>query len=209
MVRSPLSLIPGDSEPSSMTLETIAFTPGDDGLDETARTKLKAVAARLKATPDTHLDIRPVMAPGRDHHGLAKRALEDQLKVEQRMDLRRRGIKLGDQPMPPISEEEADRLFTIYFRKKYPTPSDFHGLDLEEASVLSPEILQQARETVLSQWLIGEVELQRLALQRAEHIRENLVKEGGVPDSHLYLRDLATITSDSPPIAADLILNRE
>ncbi|NDE33487.1 MAG: DUF748 domain-containing protein [Gammaproteobacteria bacterium] len=209
MVRSPLSLIPGGSEPSSMTLETIAFTPGDDGLDETARTKLKAVAARLKATPDTHLDIRPVMAPGRDHHGLAQRALEAQLKVEQRMDFRRQGIKLGDQPMPPISEEEADRLFTIYFRKKYPTPSDFHGLDLEEASVLSPEILKQARETVLSQWLIGEVELQRLALQRAEHIRENLVKEGGVPDSHLYLRDLATITSDSPPIAADLILNRE
>ena len=209
MVRSPLSLIPGDSEPSSMTLETIAFTPGEDSLDETALVKLKAVAARLKATPGTHLDIRPVMAPGRDHHGLAQKALEAQLKVEQRMDLRRRGIKVADQLMPPISEEEADRLFTIYFRKKYPTPSDFHGLDPEEASVLSPEVLQKARETVLSEWLIGEVELQRLALQRAEHIRENLVKEGGVPDSHLYLRDLTTITSASSPITADLILNRE
>ncbi len=209
MIRSPLSLMPGDSEPLAMTVDTITFAPGSDELDETARVKLKAVAARLKASPGAHLDIRPVMAPGRDHHGLAQRALEAQLKVEQRMDLRRRGLKLGDQPMPPITSDDADRLFTIYFRNKYPTPNDFHGLDAQVASVLAPEVLRQARETVLSEWLIGEVELQRLALQRAEQIREILVRDEAVPDSHLYLRDLATITSDTPPIAAELILNRE
>ena len=175
----------------------IPFLIGQSKLSNTETQKLVLVSDMLKNRPELHLDIRGNADPALDRHGLAEGALMRQLKntlgIEERLSNRQASAADSND----LNPEEYKKLFIPFYLAKY--PDDPIAMALRSAPDSEDEF-NRARKKVLEGWRVTEADFQRLAQNRAQHVRNVLVGQNGVAENRIYLQD-NTITqgSNTPP----------
>ena len=168
---------------------TLSFSAGDTEMVDTSVLALKSIADMMKLKSGTTLDIRGTADPRQDQRALASRVLLEELKKARRVELRAQGVKLHGAPVADLIDEDYQRLFTAYYREKYPSAPEIRAIEREKQTTLNGRLFETAKNKVLDQWPIDETQLRTLAQNRAEVIRGFLIEEQNIPDERLFLRD--------------------
>jgi hypothetical protein len=190
LVTSPFTLVGNLVKGGDESLAFVKFLPGQKALPADEKDKLGKVAEALKARPDLALNIRGAADLKRDRLALAEQALLRQLKTARRMELREQGKRVRDAEALELSDEDYRRLFTRFYRQRFPEAPELQYLAEKKKPVLEGLPFQQARREVLEEWTVNEMELRLLAQARGESIRSYLVQEEGLPDQRIYLLDV-------------------
>lgn len=185
---------------------TLSFPPGEIVMTESSVSSLTSIADTLHAKLGSTLDIRGNADPRQDRLALAAKALLEDLKKARRIELRAQGIKLHGAPVPDLADEDYRRLFTAYYREKFPQAPELRAIEKENQKLLSGRPFEAAQRRVLDQWPIDETQLRSLAQDRAEIIRGFLIEEQNIPDERLFLRDVMLDASPDAWVRASLTL---
>jgi hypothetical protein len=122
--------------------------------------------------------------------------------------LRAQGVRLRGAPVPDLTDEDYRRLFTAYYREKFPASPELRTMNKEDQKLLTGRLFENARSKVLDKWPIDETHLRALAQSRAETIRGFLIEEQGITDERLFLRDAKIEVSPDQWIRSELTLER-
>jgi hypothetical protein len=185
---------------------TISFPAGESEMVESSVNALKTIAGSLQSKLGSTLDIRGTADPRQDRLALAAKALLEELKNARRVELRTQGIRLRGAPVPDLTDEDYQRLFTAYYREKFPASTEIRTMDKEGQKRLSGRLFENAQLKVLDKWPIDETHLRALAQARAEIIRGFLIDEQSIPDERLFLRDAKIEVSPDGWVRAELTL---
>jgi hypothetical protein len=185
---------------------TLSFPAGESTMVDNSTEALKTIASLMQAELGATLDIRGTADPVLDRKALAAQALLEQLKNDRRVELRAQGVRLRGAPVPDLTEEDYQRLFTAYYRLKYPAATELQALERDRQKTLTGKLFDAARDKVLTQWPIDETRLRALAQARAETVRGYLIDEANIPDERLFLRDVILEASPDHLMRAELTL---
>ena len=185
---------------------TLSFPAGEAEMVESSVNALKTIADSLQSTLGSTLDILGTADPRQDRLSLAGKALLEELKNARRVELRAQGVRLRGAPVPDLTDEDYRRLFTAYYREKFPASPEIRTIDKENQKLLSGRLFENARNKVLDTWPIDETHLRALAQSRAESIRGFLIEEQGISDERLFLRDVKIEVSPDQWIRSELTL---
>jgi hypothetical protein len=185
---------------------TLSFPAGEDEMVESSVNALKTIADSLQSTLGSTLDIRGTADSRQDRFALAGKALLEELKNARRVELRAQGVRLRGAPVPDLTDEDYRRLFTAYYREKFPASPELRTMDKEDQKLLTGRLFENARRKVLDKWPIDEIHLRALAQSRAETIRGFLIEEQGITDERLFLRDAKIEASPDQWIRSELTL---
>jgi hypothetical protein len=108
--------------------------------------------------------------------------------------------------VPDLTDEDYQRLFTAYYREKFPASPEIRTMGKEGQKRLSGRLFENAQLKVLDKWPIDETHLRALAQARAEIIRGFLIDEQSIPDERLFLRDAKIEASPDGWVRAELTL---
>ena len=175
VLTSPFTLLThaleGLSGDSAEELATLAFAPGSDQLDETARTRLATLGAALQKRPAMKLDILGRADLATDQAGLRRYLLELEL-----------GLNPGpDATVAAIEPAERNRrIAKLYASASFAKPRNLLGL----AKTLPPAEMEQL---LLANIKIGDDDLQALALRRETLVQAYLSDVVHVPIERLFL----------------------
>jgi hypothetical protein len=190
LIRSPFavlgSLIPNGGE----ELGYIKFRAGDFALDEQEKTKLEKIASALKQRPGLNLDIKGSADLRQDRTALAELELLKQIKNARLTELRSSGTWTREVEEVSLSDEDYRRLFMDFFRTHHPLSQQALELKRKNQQTLEENLFDQAKEEVLKQWDVSELDLRLLAQNRSETIRRFLTEQGGLPNQRIFLLDV-------------------
>ncbi|QJD31291.1 DUF748 domain-containing protein [Methylococcus geothermalis] len=201
VVGSPFSAVGMLLDGGSDDAGSIRFATGSSSLEDPEKAKLDALAKALSDRSGLNLEIRGTARTGKDASALAEQQLRRQLENAKAIELRIGG---GDQDRGPagpvvLSDEDYHRLFSQFYRMRYPGASEWAELPKGER-VLSRALFESARRKVLKDWTIGEIDLRRLAQARAAGIRSYLMQKGIEPN-RIYLLDVYLSADDGDTVA--------
>lgn len=185
VVGSPLALLGSLVGGGEENLGSVHFRPGDATLSVAEKAGLDKMAEVLKKRPVLQLEVRGTANAGSDRLALAEQELLEKLKILRRIELRAQGAKWQRGALD-LAEEDYRRLFTQFYRRNHPGSPELKAL-AGEAAVLSGVGFAGAKRKVLEGWAVDELDLRRLAQDRARSIRDYLVSGHGLPDQRIYL----------------------
>jgi hypothetical protein len=188
VVAAPFALMGSLMGSSGEELEAVAFAPGSTALTNPEKEQLAVVAKGLKDRPGISLEIKGSADAELDRPVLAEQDLSRQLKNAKQIEIGRRKGKEAEWDGIALSDEDYPRLFTNLYRWKNPDAVELQGLKPTES--LSGNTLETAKQKLLGNWKVSEMDLGSLAQARAEAIRLYLVKDQGLPDQRIYLSDV-------------------
>ncbi|RQW84464.1 MAG: DUF748 domain-containing protein, partial [Methylococcus sp.] len=162
LLYTPASLVSEMVNSGAARHYTLSFPAGESTMIDNSTEALKTVASLMRAELGATLDIRGTADPVRDRKALAAQALLEQLKNDRRVELRAQGIRLRGAPVPDLTEEDYQRLFTAYYRTKFPGASELRALEQDRLKTLGGKLFDTARAKVLTQWPIDETRLRAL-----------------------------------------------
>jgi hypothetical protein len=207
LVGSPFSLLGSLVQDGGEELGYVKFPPGNAALGDAEKRKLGQVATALKERPELNLDIKGSADLRQDRMALAESALLKQLLNVRLVELRTLGEPRAKAGGSSLSDDEYRRLFTRYYRQRYPDTPESRALETGKQPVLSGPLFDQAKRRVLEQWAVNELDLRLLAQARGESIRDYLVREAGLPDKRIYLLDVDLAQPDDREIKTFLSLS--
>ncbi len=167
----------------SSDLSSVDFNPGETALDSAARTTLDQLASALQQRPALTLEVAGTAASS-DTPALAQQQLEQEYQNMEYRLLQRKGAKL-----PPsaaqlqVAESQKPDLLPGIYRTalQQQPPAEWAHMDQETRT-------DRMREALISYWKQDEALTRHLAQQRAEGIKDYLVKKGLEPQ-RIYLMD--------------------
>jgi hypothetical protein len=207
LIGSPFSLLGSLIQDGGEELGYVKFQAGNAALEEAEKRKLGQVATALKERPELNLDVKGSADPQQDRMALAESALLKQLLNARLIELRTLGEQGAKAGGPSLSDDDYQRLFTRYYRQRYPGSPELQALETGQQPVLNGPLLDQAKRKVLEQWAVNELDLRLLAQARGEIIRDYLVREAGLPDKRIYLLDVNLAQPDDREIKTFLSLS--
>jgi hypothetical protein len=161
------SLIGGSSEMSD-----IEFAYGSADLSSAAHDRLKTMAKVLFERPALQLDIVGHVDTEKDREALRQQQFDRKLKAQKFTHLTKKGeatAKLNDVNDVRVEANEYTRYLTLAYKKEtFPKPRNVLGMnkDLE---------VPEMEKLILAHIIISEDDLNRLAHQRAEAVKDDLV----------------------------------
>jgi len=201
VVSSPFSAIGVLFDGGSDDAGSIGFRPGSFELDGAEKTKLDELATALSERSGLSLEIRGTARSGKDASALAEQQLRRQLENAKAIELRLAGGDRDRGAAGPLalSDEDYRRLFSQFYRLRYPGASEWAELPKGER-LLSSTVVESARRKVLKDWSISQIDLRRLAQARAAGIRSYLMQKGIEPN-RIYLLDAELAAGDGDTVA--------
>jgi len=206
IVASPFTLmgklIPGGG--AEEDLQFIAFDPGSATVPDQEVKKFEALAKGLEERPGLRLEIAGTADPELDRAAIRTGKLKDQL-----IAMRQRERGQSSPKLEELSSKDESRLVTELYEKQReqiekagpPQPTD---------AVQQPPTVMEMKQRLAAAILVDELELRALASQRAEQVRDQLIKGGTLAEERLFLletdlaasgntqvRSLLTITAGS------------
>lgn len=177
------SMLGGDEDISSVT-----FEPGTARLSAAQQDKLSKLTEMLAKRPSLNLEISAFVDPKKDPESFRQRQLEQAL------------LQVRSEPLPPsanapaslknVPREEYNRLILeLYQQADFPKPREANG-SLTELPVAEMEKL------LLANIIAGDVEMQALAQQRANVVRNALVNANEAIKPRLFLQ---SVEIETPP----------
>ncbi|GFO66450.1 flagellar motor protein MotB [Geomonas limicola] len=160
----------------------IPFDPGSAHIGKPDEAKLLKLAKLLDERPALNLEISGFVDRERDAEGyrnelLVKKMKGEKFRAQVKEGKTRPGQTQDDTEILP--QEYSTYLKAVYAKEKFPKPRNVLGIakDLPDAEM---------RKLILTHTVVGENELQQLARERAEAVRNYLLKAGKLPPQRLF-----------------------
>ncbi|HXV67332.1 MAG TPA: DUF748 domain-containing protein [Nitrospira sp.] len=200
VVASPFTLI-GKLIPEGANeedLQFVQFQPGSATLLEDEVKKLDALAKALDERQGLRLDVAGTADAMLDGDAIRTRKLHEQLLA---MKQQERGKAKPEQE--ELSPEDEQRLVEQLFAKlqaAFPEPAPGQ---LEEAEQ-KPPTLDDMKQRLLSGIVVPQPELEALARQRAEAVRNHLLEQGRLANERVFLLESNTTASGHDKVRTQL-----
>jgi len=160
----------------------VSFAPGSARLAKPEQDKLTKLSQALAERPALNLEISGFVDRERDAEGYRSELILKKMRGEKfralvKQGKTREGQTLEETEIQP--EEQSQYLKAVYVKEKFPKPRTALGFlkDLPDAEM---------RKLLMTNTLVGNDELQTLARERAEAVKEYLLKEGKVPAQRVF-----------------------
>ena len=178
---SPFALL-GSMFGGGEDFSAVPFAPGSSRITKPDEAKLLKLAQVLQDRPALNLEISGFVDRDKDAEGYRNELLQKKMKGEKFRALVKDGKNREGQTQDDIEllpQEEHLYLKAVYGKEKFPKPRNALGFakDLPD-----PEM----KKLILTHTVVGENELQSLARERAEAVRDFLLKVGKLPAQRLF-----------------------
>ena len=187
-----------DLIPTAHEEQTIAFSAGERAVNPAMMNQLSRIINLFKAQEGGVIEITPNANPKTDGLALADEALRLELKEAYVHDLRLAGKPVISRDEIHLTEKDMKHQFKRYFKEHH--PDKMNALPVEGAEdELDPSMFDVAWSQALEAWQTSPDLLLDLAEDRADAIRNRLVREYDIDDGSIYLRQ-AEFQSEKNPI---------
>lgn len=194
---------------SGEELDHIEFRVGSASLLPEQADKLHSIAKALEARPALRLEVTGAVDQKGDRVALAEAKLRRELlgmklkNLKAQDDRSAAGSPIGGE-IELTDTEYAELLQQAYAKKFGQAPSS----QIENAGAALP--VSVLKERVLGTITVDEAELRDLAKERAAHIQDYLVTQGGIPAERVFLVDVnIDATSKEGSVPSSLALSAE
>ena len=178
---SPFALL-GSMFGGGEDFSSVSFAPGSDQLSKAEEGKLQKLAGVLHDRPALNLEISGFVDRDKDAEGYRNELLLKKMKGEKFRALVKQGKTSAGQTQENteiLLQEVPVYLKAVYAKEKFPKPRNALGF----AKDLPAE---EMRKLIITHTVVGDNELQSLARERAEAVRDFLQKEGKLPAERLF-----------------------
>lgn len=186
-VTSPFALI-GSMFGSSEELSNVRFAAGSADLNPEIIKRMDMINTAMVDRPGLKLDILGRADPKVDEAGIAEDRLNRQMRALKRREMPV-GQRTADSATTLTPQEEIKYLTEVYKRAKFDKPKNAIGF----AKSIPPE---EMKALILQNTTVSKEELQTLAMNRADAIRNYMQREGNVPAERMYLVSPKLTTED-------------
>lgn len=178
---SPFALL-GSMFGGGEDFSAVPFAPGVARLSKSDEGKLLKLSQVLTDRPALNLEISGFVDRDKDAEGYRNELLLKKMKGEKFRALVREGKTREGQTQEEtemLPQETSLYLKAVYAKEKFPKPRNALGFakDLPDAEM---------RKLIISHTVVGNNELQALARERAEAVRDFLLKSGKLPAGRLF-----------------------
>lgn len=199
---SPFALL-GAASGGGEDLTSVEFAPGAAALDAAAVKRLEALAKALANRPALKLEIAGRADAAADGEGMKKSAVLRQVKAQKQRDT---GAAGRPEDLSLSAEEYAKYLPAAYGDAKIPDkPRNFIGI-AKDIPAAEMEAL------MLGAVAVGDEELRRLAIARAQETKDWLMRNGKLPAERLFVLaprfGAADLKGGGTPTRAEFSLSR-
>jgi hypothetical protein len=180
-------------------LQFIAFQPGSASLmpDETA--KLEALGNALNERAGLRLDIKGTADAVLDRAALRMRKLNEQLLAMRRQEFGSSGKE------QELSAEDEQRLVAELFATLQAKQAEAAGKTPKPAEE-QPPTLDEMRRQVAAEIPVTDAQLESLARQRGEAVRDRLLESGKLANERVFLLDVGAAESGHEHVRTQLAL---
>ena len=163
------------------SLSYLTFPPGSAALDPAALKKVEHLETALYDHPGLKLDITGRFDPAADKEGLKRVFVEREVKAQRFKELLKKGQAPASVDAVQLSKEEYSKyLFEAYKHAKFPKARTVIGL----VKKLPDDEMDRL---LLLHTTVTEDDLRKLALARAQAVKDALLKSGKVPAERVFL----------------------
>jgi len=178
---SPFALL-GSMFGGGEDFSAVSFAPGSDRISAADQGKLLKLSQVLHDRPALNLEISGFVDRDKDAEGYRNEQLMKKMKGEKFRALVKEGKNIAGQTQEDVElspQEYSVYLKAVYAKEKFPKPRNVLGIakDLPDAEM---------KKLILTHTVVGANELQALARERAEAVRDYLLKSGKLPPERLF-----------------------
>lgn len=163
-------------------ISVVSFSPGSSIPDPPELKKLEALAKGLNDRPSLKVSVTAYVDRQRDTEGYRNELFNGKLKREKFLALAK------EQQIPPgqtaetitvAPEERSVYIKAIYAKEKFPKPRDAKGVE-----ITLPE--QEMLKLILTNIVVDKDELENLAAERADAVKNFLIDKGNIPPERIF-----------------------
>ncbi|GKS59348.1 hypothetical protein YTPLAS18_28750 [Nitrospira sp.] len=187
-VTAPFNLIAGLVGGDSEELGVVEFPVGGVTLTPSDQEKLSSLAKALKERPGLQLEVAGAADAEADRAALAELKLHRELLAASTKPTKSEGTLAPEMvDFGTLPHEKQTELVEALYRKKYgQLPKPLQGKEDQPAS----RSIDTLKERLLGDITIDDSEIVRLGRERAKHIQDYLVAEGGIAPERIFLLDV-------------------
>jgi outer membrane protein OmpA-like peptidoglycan-associated protein len=187
---APFALIGAALGGGGEEMSSVEFEYGRATLDASAEEKLKKISTALADRPSLALDISGYAEKDKDLEGLRQYRFERKLKVQKMGEEEKEETEETALDQVTIAQDEYLKYLTLsYKNESFPKPRNLIGL--------AKSLPQEEMETLMLTHIeVTDADLHELAKQRAQVVKEYLLKSGNIEASRIFLVEPTSIFSD-------------
>ena len=161
-------------------LSYLEFDAGRYSIAEAGETKLKTLAKALTDRPGLKLEITGRVDPETDRDGLRQASIERKVRALKLNDLVKKGESVDPASLAVTPEEYPAFLKRVYKDEKFPKPRNAVGLQKALP-------VEEMEKLMLTNAQVNDDAMTDLGNQRAQAVKEWLLKNGQIPEERVFL----------------------
>lgn len=161
-------------------LSYLEFDAGRYAISEAGEAKLRSLAKALADRPSLKLEIAGRVDPATDREGLRRASIDRKVRALKLNDTVKKGESVDPASIVVTAEEYPELLNRVYKEEKFPKPRNLVGLQ-KDLPVEEMEKLMTTNAQVYDEDLV------ELGNQRAQSVKDWLLKNGQVPQERVFL----------------------
>lgn len=178
-VTSPFALL-GSLFGGGEELSYVEFDAGRYAIAPAGEDKLKSLAKALADRPALKLEITGRADPSTDREGLRRAALERKVRALKLGDLVKKGESVDPDSVAVAPDEYPALLKRVYKDEKFPKPRNIIGLAKDLP-------VEEMEKLIVTNTQVSDDDVVALANQRAQAVKDWLLKKGGVAPERVFL----------------------
>ncbi len=188
-VTSPFALL-GAAFGGGEEMQYLEFDSGRATIPEAGVKKIDTLVTALSEKPGLKLEIAGYVSPDEDREGLKQWLMQRKVKAQKLTDLAKQGKAAVPVDDITVAPEEYEKYLTLAYRAEpFPKPRNFIGM---VKSLPVPEM----EKLMLTNIEVGEEELRQLAAQRANTVKETILKSGKIEAERLFIVEPKGLTPE-------------
>ncbi len=180
--------------------EEMSFIEFDDGsalVTEPNQQKIKSLVKALYERPNLKMDIEGYVDMEKDKDGIKKSEFNRRVKAQKLKDMLRRGESAVPVDQVQVQPQEYGKYLTqAYDAAEFPKPRNVIGLQKS----LPP---QEMEKLMITNIAITDSDLRQLASQRAENVKELILKSGEVEPGRVFIVEPPSLSPQKKEKAKD------
>lgn len=161
-------------------LSYLEFDAGRYAISDSGEAKLKTLAKALGDRPALKLEISGHIDPETDREGLRRASIDRKVRALKLNDTVKKGESVDPASIVVTAEEYPQLLKRVYKDEKFPKPRNVVGLQKDLP-------VEEMEKLMVAHAQVGDDDMVELGNQRAQAVKEWLLKNGQVPQERVFL----------------------
>nr|MCH9699611.1 DUF748 domain-containing protein [Gammaproteobacteria bacterium] len=185
---SPFSLLGGLVGDDSSNLSAIEFVPGRSQLQPSEIEKLAKISDALKSRPKLNIELKGYALSETDRMGLKEYKLLNRMQTDIWKDIKDDDNAPADISSVQLSNAQQKELILDYYDDDIPDAKSPEMVETESGDeIVSEQFYQMAKQALIDQIQVTELDLQVLAQERAGHIADQLIQIDQLPANRVFV----------------------